>query len=91
MERFTQKESLGKKGFGETFRAVDKSTGNDCALKRVDVSKMSLEEYNSEAVLVQVAKRLAHPHVTVYVTGFVVAGTREYVLVSEYCPSKAAE
>jgi len=85
MERYTLKESLGKKGFGETFLAIDKTTRNKCALKRIDISKMSSKEYDSEVVLIKIAKRLSHPNITSYMTGFVIGTTHEYILVSEYC------
>ena len=63
--RFERGELVGRGGAGSVYRAVDRSTGHDVALKLLaDEDARSLERFEQEA---QALAGLVHPHVVRYV------------------------
>ena len=62
MDSLDIKEKVGKGGFGEVFRAVDKKTGKEFALKRLEKLDKATEQgvMNREAEL---QAKLDHPNI----------------------------
>ncbi|NWS91085.1 PAK1 kinase, partial [Toxostoma redivivum] len=72
MKRYTAFEELGRRGFGAVYKALDTSTGQQAAIK-----KMSLQEEMSEELAVNeilAMRNNRNPNIVTYFDSFLVDG-----------------
>ena len=87
--RFTLLRSLGRGGMGSVWLAVDRTSGTECALKRLE-SDLPITERDSLRREFEVLSRVRHPSiVSAYELGFAPDGTAFYTM--EYFPGVAAD
>eukprot|EP01022_Parablepharisma_sp_SALTPOND_P007271 TRINITY_DN1296_c1_g1_i3.p3 TRINITY_DN1296_c1_g1~~TRINITY_DN1296_c1_g1_i3.p3 ORF type:complete len:150 (+),score=11.85 TRINITY_DN1296_c1_g1_i3:760-1209(+) len=88
MEQYCVKRKLGRGGFGEVYEVVDKTTGKEYAMKRIDISEKEPEEYEKEASLLKALSKLSHANIVKYETSFPNEAEEEYIIIMEYCKGK---
>lgn len=66
MERYQKRHKLGEGAYGSVYLAIDKKTGEQVALKKVKLQKMSKAEREKAHYEVELLSSLKHPNIVAY-------------------------
>lgn len=85
MERYTQETVLGHIGFGKTYLAANKDTGEEYAMKAIDVSKLASNEFAADTFSAQMFEKWRHPNLVTFIEGFLDSAEQYCAFISEHC------
>jgi len=84
MERYVNKKTLGDKGFGKSYLALNEVTGEDCVKKVIDTSIIKSNEYDTRAIPLQIKGKLSHENLVKLINAEEDKKEQQYVIISEY-------
>jgi serine/threonine protein kinase len=87
MERYVDKKTLGDKGFGKTYLALDEVTGKHCVKKVIDTSIIKSSEYDTRTIS-QIKDKLSHENLVRLISAEEDVKEQQYAIVSEYIEGK---